>query len=188
MATVGKDSRSVLLVVDAQAGVMANCHHGPETVQRVARAVERARRAATPVIWVQHRDEELVPESAPWQLADGLVPLPDESRIHKEHNSSFENTGLQQELARLEVGRILLAGAATNWCIRATAYGALERGYNLCLLSDAHTTGSQPLEDGFVIEAESVIRDLNLAMTWLSYPGRRTTAVPVEEADFGSAR
>jgi nicotinamidase-related amidase len=185
MATVRAGSRSVLLVVDVQAGVIAHSFRGPETVRRVAQAVEKARQAGTPVIWVQHRDEELVPDSAPWQLAEGLEPLPDEIRIHKEHNSSFENTPLEGELTRLGASRILLAGAATNWCIRATAYGALERGYDLCLLSDAHTTGSQALEDGFVLEAESVIRDLNLAMTWLSYPGRRTTTATVDEADFG---
>ena len=33
----------------------------------------------------------------------------------------------------------------TNWCIRATAYGALERGYDLTLVKDADTTASVDL-------------------------------------------
>jgi len=52
------------------------------------------------------------------------------------------------ELASLDATHIVLAGAATNWCIRATASGALERGYDLTLVNDAHTTGSMALDDG----------------------------------------
>jgi hypothetical protein len=80
-----------------------------------------------------------------------------------------------------------LAGAATNWCIRATAYGALERGYDLTLVSDAHTTESMPLEDGATIEAASVIDELNIAMTWVRYPGRSSGAAKAEALDFSGA-
>ncbi len=80
----------------------------------------------------------------------------------------------------------MLAGAATNWCIRATAYGALERGYDLTLIKDAHTTGTMELDDGARIEAADVIRELNIAMTWVSYPGRTNGVATVEEADFAT--
>ena len=46
----------------------------------------------------------------------------------------------------------MLAGAATYWCIlataTATAFAALERGYDLTLIEDAHTTGTMTLDDG----------------------------------------
>jgi hypothetical protein len=77
-----------------------------------------------------------------------------------------------------------LVGAATNWCVRATAYGALDRGYDLTLLGDAHTTETIELENGIRIEAANIIRELNLAMTWLSYPGRTNSTASVEEVDF----
>lgn len=80
----------------------------------------------------------------------------------------------------------MLAGAATNWCIRATAYGALERGYDLTLIKDAHTTGTMEFDDGTRIEAENVIHELNIAMTWLSYPGRTNGAATAEEVDFAA--
>ncbi len=82
------------------------------------------------------------------------------------------------------VSRLFLAGAATNWCIRATAYGALERGFDLTLLGDAHTTGDLTLEPGRVVEARSAIDDLNVAMRWLVYPGRSNTVATVAQADF----
>ena len=65
-----------------------------------------------------------------------------------------------------------LAGAATNWCIRATAYAALERGYTLTLLSDAHTTAAMDLGGGVEVDPAQGVHDLNTVMRWLSYPNR----------------
>ena len=79
----------------------------------------------------------------------------------------------------------MLAGAATNWCIRATAYAALERGYDLTLVSDAHTTETMQPENGVTIAAGDVIQELNIAMTWLEYPGRKTGTATAAEVSFG---
>lgn len=178
-------SSAVLLVVDVQVGVVAQAWNRDQVVAKVAQAVVRARDAGVPVVWVQHADDDgLRPGSPGWQWVPELVPAPQECTIPKRHNSAFEDTGLVAELDRLGAAHLLLAGAATNWCIRATAYGALDRGYDLTLLSDAHTTEDLSLEPGRVVEARSVVDDLNVAMRWLSYPGRRNAAVPVDEAVF----
>jgi len=82
------------------------------------------------------------------------------------------------------VTHIVLAGAATNWCIRATAYGALDRGYDLTLVKDAHTTESMQLDGGVTIEAETVIQELNIAMKWLEYPGLKNGAASANDITF----
>ncbi|MFZ2489158.1 MAG: isochorismatase family protein [Anaerolineae bacterium] len=188
MATIRKGNKAVLLVVDMQVGVMAEAWDAPRILANAARAVESARAAGVPVIWVQHSDDEEMPYgSDAWQWASELQPAEGELRIYKHFNSSFEETPLEEDLARLGATQIYLVGAATNWCIRATAYGALDRGYDLTLVSDAHSTGDMEFQDGMVIPAASVIRDLNLAMTWLSYPDRVNRALPVAELDFGTA-
>jgi nicotinamidase-related amidase len=92
---------------------------------------------------------------------------------------------LEEELAKLGATHLVLAGAATNWCIRATAYGALDRGYDVTLVKDAHTTETMELGDGVKIEAANVIQELNIAMTRLSYPGRKNGAATAEEVNFG---
>jgi nicotinamidase-related amidase len=186
MATIRTGNKAVLLVVDVQVGVMAECWDAPRIVRNVARTVERARELGVPVIWVQHADEQLVRGSPAWQWVPELVPGDGEARIHKGFNSAFEQTGLEDELARVGASHLVLAGAATNWCIRATAYAALERGYDLTLVNDAHTTGSMDLEDGSRIEAECVVRELNVAMRWLRYPGRRNATATTEQLDFGA--
>lgn len=186
MATARPGHQPVLLVVDVQAGVVQDAWEAPRVIGNVARAVERARAGGVPVVWVQHADDELPTGSAAWQWVPELVPAEGEALIPKNFNSSFEQTTLDDELARLGATHIVLAGAATNWCIRATAYGALERGYDLTLIQDAHTTGSMQLEGGMRIEAAQVVQELNIAMTWLSYPGRRNGTATAEAVDFNS--
>lgn len=186
MATVREGNKGVLLVVDVQVGVMRELWDAPRIIRNVSRTVERARARSVPVIWVQHADEGLAYGSPEWRWVPELVPAEGESLIRKQFNSSFEETSLEQELAKLGATHITLAGAQTNWCIRATGYGALERGYDLTLVKDAHTTDTMKLDDGTSIEAADVVRELNIAMTWLSYPGRKNGTANAEEVDFAT--
>lgn len=184
MSTVRSGNQPVLVVVDVQVGVVAEAWETPRVIKNVARAVERAREQGVPIIWVQHSDAELLRDTAEWQWVPALVPASGEGRIHKRFESSFEETGLDQQLADLGATHIILAGACTNWCIRATAYASLDRGYDLTLLKDAHTTKNLELGDGSKIEAANIVTDLNVTMTWLTYPGRHPGTATAEEVDF----
>ena len=184
MATIRQGKRSVLVVVDVQVDVVRDAWERTRVVGNVALAVEQARAQGVPVVWVQHEDEGMPRGSAGWQWVPELAPREGDVRIFKRFPSSFEDTPLEAELARLGATRVVLAGAQTNWCIRATAYAALERGYDLTLVRDAHTTDAADLGDGRVIAAESFVDDLNLAMTWLAYPGRKPSIAKADELDF----
>ena len=187
MATVREGKKGVLLVVDVQVGVMNEAWDAPRIINKVSRAVARARAHGVPVIWVQHADDDHLAQGSPqWQWVPELAPADGEPLIHKRFNSSFEQTALEEELAGLGATHIALAGAATNWCIRATAYGALDRGYDLTLIKDAHTTGTIELDNGVNIEAANVVHELNIAMTWLRYPGRANGTATAEGVDFAS--
>ena len=186
MATIRQGSQGVLIVVDVQVGVVQDAWETPRVVANVARAVERARDQGIPVIWVQHASEDLPHGSPQWQWVSELVPAANETLIHKKFNSSFEQTKLEDELARVGATHITLAGAMTNWCIRATAYAALERGYDLTLVKDVHTTANVDLGNGNTIEAASIVSDLNIAMTWLAYPGRVNGTATSEAVDFAA--
>jgi len=186
MATVREGNKTALLVVDVQVGVVATAWQAPRVIENVALAVTRARAAGVPVLWVQHADDELVPDSPAWQWVPELVPAPGETRIHKKFNSSFEATSLESALAALGTTHLVLAGAATNWCIRATAYGALERGYDLTLLNDAHTTNTIDLGDGQSVDAAGIVAELNVTMRWLTYPGRHNTTASAAQVDLSA--
>lgn len=184
MATIRDGNKTALLVVDVQVGVMRTAYNAEKVVGNIVKAVTKARAQGVPVIWVQHADEDLVYGSDDWQWVPELVPAEGEPRVYKQYNSSFEETTLSDILRDLGVSRVVLAGAATNWCIRATAYGALDRGYDLTLLKDAHTTESMELDNGFKVEASSMIIDLNIAIQYLSYPGRVNQSISVDELTF----
>jgi len=185
MAIVRPGSKSVLLVVDCQVGVVADAWDATRIVGNIAHAIERARAQGAPVVWVQHEDDDIPRGSPQWQFAPELVPAADELRIHKRHNSAFEETPLEQELARLGATRIVLAGAMTTWCVRSAAYAALERGYDLTLVSDGHTTSSIDRGNGTVVEAEGIVDELNVAMTWVDYPGRKSSTATAAQVEFG---
>jgi nicotinamidase-related amidase len=184
VATVRAGDRPVLLVVDVQVGVMAELWESKRVIRNVARAVERARESQVPVVWVQHEQPGLERDSSVWQLVPELSPRAGEPRVFKKFESSFEQTELEDTLNRLGATHLFVAGAMTNWCVRATSYGALDRGYDLTLLADAHTTSSIDLGNGAAVEARGMVADLNVAMTWLRYPGRTTSAAKVDEAQF----
>ena len=52
------------------------------------------------------------------------------------------------------------------------------------MLEDAHTTETLELENGLKIEAADIIHELNIAITWLSYPGRSNGTRSAERLDF----
>jgi len=183
-ATVREGDKGTLLVVDVQAGVMGEASEAQRVIKNVARTVERARDQGVPVIWVQHSSDELPPGSELWQWVPELKPTANEARIDKQFESSFEQTKLEEALATIGATRITLASAMTNWCNRATAYAALDRGYDVTLVTDAHTTSNIDLGNGKMIEAANVVAELNIAMTWLRYPRRTNGTATTETVDF----
>ena len=106
MATVGAGNKKVLVVVDAQVGVMQGTWQAPRIIKNIGTAVAKAREQGAPVIWVQHADEDLVHGSSACQLVPELAPAEGETRIHKQFNSSFEQTPLDERLAELGVTHV----------------------------------------------------------------------------------
>src|SRR6266851_4227773 len=143
MSTLENRPNTALLVIDVQNGVVAGAHERDAVVANVGSLVEKARQEEVPVIWVQHSDDGLTRGSDEWQIVPELAPDDDEPLVEKNYGDSFEDTNLETVLSGLGVGRLLVVGAETDACIRSTLHGALARGYDTTLVSDAHTTGDQ---------------------------------------------
>lgn len=185
LAAQAMPSKSALLIVDAQVGVMSSVWESQRVVNNLEKLVGKARAAGVPVIWVQHADdEELKHGSVKWKLLPNFVPAAAEPIIHKRYNSSFADTDLDQRLKTLGISRLVLAGALSNWCIRSTAYAALERGYHLALVGDAHSTEPLKLPGGKTVPAKSIVADLNAVFEWISAPGVRTEVKRTKDVQF----
>jgi nicotinamidase-related amidase len=172
-------------VIDVQNGVVEGSHERDVVVANVASLVERARVEEVPVVWVQHSSEQLVRGSDAWRIVPELAPDEAEPLVEKNYGDSFEDTELETVLSGLGVGRLLVAGAQTDACVRSTLHGAFARGYDATLVSDAHTT-----EDHSAWGApppDQVIAHTNLYWTYQTAPGRTAGTVETKDVDFGLA-
>jgi nicotinamidase-related amidase len=184
MTTLENRPNTALLVIDVQNGVVAGSHQRDAVVANVGSLVARARREHVPVVWVQHSDKDLPRGSDEWQIVPELTPDNAEPLVEKSYGDSFEDTTLETVLAGLGVGRLVVAGAQTDACIRSTLHGAFARGYDATLVSDAHTT--EDLTAWGAPPPDQVIAHTNLYWTDQAAPGRTAGTVTTADADFGS--
>jgi nicotinamidase-related amidase len=185
MTTLENRPNTALLVVDVQNGVVAGAPRRDDVVANVAGLVQKARAERVPVVWVQHSDEGLARGSDEWRIVPELSRDDAEPLVEKSYGDSFEDTPLEEVLAGLKVGRLVVVGAQTDACIRSTLHGALVRGYDATLVSDAHTT--EDLSEWGAPPPEQVIAHTNLYWSDQRAPGRTAGTVAAADVDFGGA-
>lgn len=174
MSTLPDRPNTAVLLLDLQKRVVAEAHQRDQVIANVNELVDRARRGGVPVVWVQHSDDELPRGSDGWQLVGELSRDDAEPLVHKSYADAFEDTELEAVLAAAGVGRLVVAGAQTDECIRSTLHGAMVRGYDVTLVGDAHTT--EDLSPWGAPTPELVIAHTNLYWGNHRAPGR-TAAV-----------
>jgi nicotinamidase-related amidase len=183
MTTLENRPNTALLVVDLQNGVVEGAQSRDAVVANVSSLVERARLEQIPVVWVQHSDEQLAQGSDEWRIVPELTPGDAEPLIEKQYSDAFEDSALETVLSGLGVGRLVVAGAQTDECIRGTLHGALVRGYDAILVRDAHTTEDQTAWGA--PPPDQVIAHTNLYWTYHTAPGRTAGTVETKDVDFG---
>jgi nicotinamidase-related amidase len=185
VTTLENRPNTALLVIDVQNGVVAEAHDRDAVVANVGSLVEQARRERVPVVWIQHSSEHLEKGSDAWQVVPELTPDEAEPHVEKAYADSFEETTLEVVLSDLRVGRLVVAGAQTDECVRSTLHGALVRGYDAILVSDAHTTEDQ--SEWGAPPPDQVIAHTNLYWSYHRAPGRTAGTVETGDVDFGAA-
>ena len=185
MTTLPDRPNTALLVIDVQNGVVTGTHNRDEMIANINTLIDRARAENVPVIWVQHSDDGLKRDSEEWQYVPELVRGEGEPLVHKLYGDSFEGTELESLLAARRVGRLVVAGAQTDMCIRSTLHGDITRGYDATLVADAHTT--EDLTSYGAPTPPEVIAHTNLYWRYQNAPGRRGGTVKTAEVEFGAA-
>ncbi|MGI5240870.1 cysteine hydrolase family protein [Dactylosporangium sp. CA-139066] len=151
------DARPVLLVMDFQQGIVARL--GNEDVLAAAgRAVEAAREAGVPVMFVRVGFRPGYPEAAEsnrtfgaisaagdtmtqdhpaTQIHPALQPRPDEPVVVKRRVSAFSGSDLDVLLRGARAGALVLAGISTSGVVLSTLRQAADLDYGLTVLADA---------------------------------------------------
>lgn len=182
MTTLSGRPNSALMVLDVQVGVVAEAHKRDAVVANIGTLIDKARQEGVPIVWLQHSDEHLVKGSDAWEYVPELVRRDSEPLVHKVFSDSFEGTELETVLSKAGVGRLVVAGAQTDECIRSTIHGALVRGYDVTLVSDAHTTEDQSAWGA--PPPDQVIAHTNLYWKYQTAPGRTAGVTETQDVTF----
>ncbi len=99
------------------------------------------------MIFVQHEattGEHFTYGSEAWQLASDLATHERDSFVRKTTPDSFLRTDLEAVLKQAGVSQVVVCGYATEFCVDTTVRSAAGLGFEVILVSDAHTTHDKP--------------------------------------------
>lgn len=185
MTTLTNRPNTAVLVIDVQNGVVRQAHDRDNVVANIGTVVDKARAVDMDVVWVQHNNADLPRDSEPWQFVPELLRRDAEPLVQKAYGDSFEDTDLESVLAARGIGSLVVVGAQTDSCIRATLHGAIVRGYDATLVGDAHTT--EDLSAFGAPPPEQVIAHTNLYWQYHTAPGRTARTVTTADVDFADS-
>src|SRR5882762_4744046 len=135
----------VLLVVDVQVNMLVDPPEGVPSAAmiraNISQIIEQARSANPPPLIVHVRNtgdkgEPDEPNTPGWQLV--FPPLAHEPVIDKPECNAFAGTKLGDLFT--PNADIVVIGMQSDWCIRATCIGGLQRGNKVMLVKKAHAT------------------------------------------------
>jgi nicotinamidase-related amidase len=137
--------KSALLVIDVQQALCTGKYAAFDIERVVARINDvagKTRAAGAPVIFVQHEADgsPLQHDSAGWQLDERLDVRPTDLRLRKSASDAFHQTDLQALLQSRGIDRLIVCGLQSEFCVDSTVRRALDLGYPVMLVSDAHST------------------------------------------------
>jgi nicotinamidase-related amidase len=166
--------------------VVAGSVDVPGVISRINDLLRRAREVESPIIFIQHEDADdpdLVNGSSGWQFAEGLDYHTSETVVAKKFRDSFADTTLGTLLRETGAQRLLVTGAQSDYCVQTSALSALQHGYDIVLVSDAHTTCATGPSDG-AIDGASVIGFINGHFATLRYPNREIEVLRTSDVTF----
>ena len=182
MSTLPDRPNTALVVIDVQNDVVGAAHDRDAVISRIGALVDKARAEGVPVVWVQHSDQDLLKGSPEWEYVPELTIGESEPVVHKSYGDSFEGTDFEDVLAAAGIGHLVVAGAQTDACIRSTIHGAFTRGYDVTLVSDAHTTDDRSAYGA--PNPDKVIAHTNIYWQYHDGPGRTAAVTTTKDASF----
>ena len=137
------------MLIDFVDGKLAN-PRAERIIEPLQRLLDHARQNDWVIVFSNdaHRPDD--PELKVWgehamegdpgaQVIDSLEPHESarEWQSPKRSYGAFDGTGLDEQLKALGVDEVVVTGQHTHICVRHTSYGALIRGYDIKVPSDA---------------------------------------------------
>ncbi|MFC4497763.1 isochorismatase family protein [Streptomyces ovatisporus] len=193
-ARVRRGARPALVVVDLTRGFTEDTYPSgadlTEVVEATGRLVEAARTALVPVVWtaIAYTPAEAGGSSVTWlekapgmrALVEGseavaldprLPWLPEDQLVVKKGASAFFGTSLASALVGLHCDTVLVCGATTSGCVRATAVDAVQSGFPVLVPRECAGDRAQGPHDAALFDIQAKYGDvigLSDALAYLS--------------------
>ncbi len=154
------DTKSALLVMDVQRGIVARFPSAAELLPRVAKAIAHARSSKIPVIYVvvafrpgypevSQRNKGFAAVASSGAFADpsagevhpDVAPAGDEVTVVKRRVCAFTGSDLEVILRAQQIDSLVLCGIATSGVVLSTVREAADRDYRITVLSDCCADG-----------------------------------------------
>mgnify|MGYP001823233219 CR=1 FL=1 len=160
-------------------GALFACHYRRvvgEVLANISLLIRACRSEGIEVIYIQHDGAEgdgEEPGTQGWEIYPPIGPVAGERVFRKRFNSAFRETDLRAYLEGQGIGRLLLVGIQTEYCVDTTCRVAFEYGYEVVIPEMANTT----FDNGDLTAA--AIHELMNRRLW---DGRFARVLSVEEA------
>ena len=161
MQTLPADA--VLILIDVQQAFNDPSwgkRNNPRAEENIAALLAGWRATKRPVIHIQHRSPRLHslfhPDKPGYPFKPEAQPLDGEPVIHKDVNSAFIGTDLEQRLRASGAAPLVIAGLTTDHCVSTTTRMAGNFGFDTWLVGDAAATFDRHGPDGSSFSAEQM--------------------------------
>jgi nicotinamidase-related amidase len=158
---------TALLVIDVQIGLVTGAYRELEVLQAINTVMDRMRAGQGRIVFIQHCHatyKPLMPDSPGWALHPSLDTGEGDLFIRKTASDAFYETTLDTMLRDQGINHLVVTGLQTEYCVDTTCRSALNKNYDVTLVSDAHTTGNAH------IPAAEIIAHHNAVLANLAHP------------------
>ena len=149
-----------------------------DCVAAIARLLEAFRAAGLPVVFTTVVYDEFGKQAAavfidkipaltvlepgsPWvEIDPRIAPVEGEAVLSKHFASAFFGTPLASLLASAEVDTVVVTGASTSGCVRATALDAMQHGYRVVVPREAVGDRNQAAHEANLYDLDTKYADV----------------------------
>ena len=130
--------KTVVLIMDFQQRIVNNVASNPqEVIQNASQALQAARQAGIPVIYVVHRGGAFQEYTPDVEIHQGVSPAAGETVITKTKAGPFSTTALDVTLRDMGKDTLVVMGVATSGCVLSAVRWATDINYKFIVLADA---------------------------------------------------
>ncbi|ALS00249.1 hypothetical protein ATZ33_02305 [Enterococcus silesiacus] len=131
--------RKALLVIDIQSKTIGPLYGKEKFLRRINRMIDFFHEKNLPVIFIE--------QEGCGELSNSLSRLSDDFVVDKKEGNAFTSPNFNKVVNDLKLDSFVVVGLMSNACIQKTCKGALEQGYSVTLVEDAHDSVIKPLKN-----------------------------------------